>query len=231
MDKGCSNICFLLGDKLPTTYDVAIDLFSLCTKPGSEKMNKCIAIYANALIDQWTKAFGEGFTLAHSAVTKKISDIVLNYHNHVYIEQFKTESKKKGVPFIKKTLRQLNKDWKQSSMSVMKNRKKTVLSNNSLLDIGTNMDVLTGEELIFYTDQCTERVTRISVDVDLKYVEEKEIEYASGRSNKRKCGKAITVQKEVSESSTCSVNSEVVEDVPITKKSKLDDIQLKIEHW
>ncbi len=121
MNKNYSNICFMLGDKLPTTYDVAIDIFSISTKPGSEKMKKCITIYTKALIDQWTKAFGEGFTQARSIVNKKITDIVTNYYNCVYIKQFRTKSKKKGMPFIKKSLRQLNKEWKQSSMNVIKN--------------------------------------------------------------------------------------------------------------
>ena len=53
------------------------------------------------------------------------------------------------------------------------NGKKTALSNNSLFDIGNNMHVLTRDKLIFYKDQLSERVTRISVDVDLnKYVVE-----------------------------------------------------------
>jgi hypothetical protein len=67
-------------------------------------------------------------------------------------------------------------------MNMIKNRKKTVLSVNSLLDIGINMDALTGDELIFYTDQLSERVTRISVDVDLKYVAQREIEFACQQS-------------------------------------------------
>ena len=112
-------------------------------------MKKCIAIYTKALIDQWTKAFGEGFTQARSIVNKRITDLVTNYYNCVYVEQFRTKSKKKGVPFIKKSLRQLNKERKQSTMNVIKNRRKTVVSVNSLLAIGFNMDALTGDELIF----------------------------------------------------------------------------------
>ena len=95
MDKNYSSIYFMLGDKLPTVYDVAIDIFGLCSKPGSEKMKKCINIYTTALIDQWTKAFGEGFTLAPSNVNKKITDVAMNYYNSVYAEQFRIKSKKK----------------------------------------------------------------------------------------------------------------------------------------
>ena len=101
MDKNYSSIYFMLGDKLPTVYDVAIDIFGLCSKPGSEKMKKCINIYTTALIDQWTKAFGEGFTLAPSNVNKKITDVALNYYNRVYAEQFRTMSKKKECLSLK----------------------------------------------------------------------------------------------------------------------------------
>ena len=39
------------------------------------------------------------------------------------------------------------------------------------------MDTLAGEKLIFYKGQLSERVTTISVDVALKYVAEKELEF------------------------------------------------------
>ena len=50
-------------------------------------------------------------------------------------------------------------------MNVMKNCKKTVFFNNSLLDIESNMDALTRDKLIFYTNQCSERVTRIELKI------------------------------------------------------------------
>ena len=208
MNKNNNSICFMLGDKLPTVYDVAIDIFSLCSKPGSEKMKKCINIYATSLIDQWTKAFGEGFTLASSNVHKRITDIVLNYYSRVYTEQFRTKSKKKGVPFVKKSMRQLNKDWKQSSMTVTKHRIKTVIPNDSLLDIGVNMDTLTGDELIFYKDQLSERVTRISVDVDLKYVAEKELDFACQQATleREECERAYIMEIDEEQ---CSSQDEV----------------------
>ena len=32
----------ILGDRLPAIYDVAIDIFSICCKPGSKKMGDCV---------------------------------------------------------------------------------------------------------------------------------------------------------------------------------------------
>ena len=55
-------------------------------------------------------------------------------------------------------------------------RDKTVATNDSLLDIGKNMEALTGDEKLFYSDQRTERIGWISSDIDLKYeIEQEEI--------------------------------------------------------
>ena len=64
-------ILFLLGDQLPMNYDAAISIFSVCRTPESEKMKHCITSYVNALIDIWTKAFGEGHVKDRENITKK----------------------------------------------------------------------------------------------------------------------------------------------------------------
>ena len=61
-------------------------------------------------------------------------------------------------------------------MVVMKNRRKISTPIDSLLD--KDMDQLPGDEAAFYTDQKGPRIGRISEDVDLKYVKEKEDELA-----------------------------------------------------
>ena len=58
----CLNL--MLEDRLPTIYDVAIDNFSICCKPRSNKMADCVLAYSQALILHWTKAFGEGYIQA-----------------------------------------------------------------------------------------------------------------------------------------------------------------------
>ena len=50
---------FVLGDVLPTNYDAATALFSVCQMPESVKMKYCISSYASALRDTWIKAFCE----------------------------------------------------------------------------------------------------------------------------------------------------------------------------
>ena len=40
----------MLDDRLPTIYNVAIDIFSICCKPGSKNMADCILPYSQAII-------------------------------------------------------------------------------------------------------------------------------------------------------------------------------------
>ena len=101
--------------------------------------------------------------------------IVYDYNNKVYLEQNRTKSKKKSIPFVIKNLRQLNGEWRQSTIN--KGRHKTsILYTDRLFDIGKNMDSLAGDEACFYTDQLNSRRGRISEDVDLKYVAKKQTE-------------------------------------------------------
>ena len=47
---------------------------------------------------------------------------------------------------------------------------------DSLLDIGKNMEVLKGNEKLFYEDQKSERIGRLSSDTDFQYeIEQEEI--------------------------------------------------------
>ena len=167
------NVYFILGNKLPTVYDAAIDIFNICSKPKSEKIKSCIHVYALALMDQWVKAFGQGYIITRQAVEAKLAVIVSNYYNKVYTEQYRTKPKKPGSQFIKKNRRQLNKEWRLSNISYKKNRKSVLMPVDKLLDIGDNMHTLTGLEAAFYADQQGDRVGRISEDVDIKYVEER----------------------------------------------------------
>ena len=166
----------ILGDRLPTIYDVAIDIFSICCKPGSKKMGDCVQAYSEALVLQWTKAFGEGYVLTKTSVKKSLLKIVYDYYNRVYVEQFQTKSKSKSIPFVKKSLRQLNREWRQSTTNKGRHKKTSTVYIDKLFDIGKNMDSLTGDEACFYTDQLSTRRGRISEDIDLKYVAEKQTE-------------------------------------------------------
>ena len=53
---------------------------------------------------------------------------------------------------------------------------KLVFTNDSLLDIGKNMEMLKGNEKLFYEDQKSERIGRLSSDTDFQYeIEQEEI--------------------------------------------------------
>ena len=104
-----SNFSIILGDCLPTTYDVAINIFNICSTPKSQKMKNCVHAYATALILQWTKAFGEEYVLKIRQVKQKLLSEVNDYFSKVYKEQTRKKSKHEGV---KKSLRQLNKEWR-----------------------------------------------------------------------------------------------------------------------
>ncbi len=73
---GHQKTVFILGDTLPTNYDVAIAIFSICKTPESEKMKNCISSYVNGLINTWTKVFGD----AH------VKDRILITETHLFLK-------------------------------------------------------------------------------------------------------------------------------------------------
>lgn len=170
---------FVLGDTLPTNYDAAIALFSVCRTPESEKMKHCISSYVNALIDTWTKAFGEAHVTDRKNITEKVKRVIANYKTHVYNEKNWTKPKKKGTPFVKKSIRRLNQEWRQMSITVTKSRKPISIPINDLLNCGKNMDSLTGIEKDFYIDQTGPRVGRVSESIDVDYANEKQAELSA----------------------------------------------------
>ena len=164
-----------LGDRLPTTYDVAIHIFSICSSPGSKKMQGCIRAYSQALILKWTEAFGEEHVLSKKQVKLNLLAVVNNYHSKVYKEQTRRKSKNKDASFVKKSLSQLNKEWKQSTIKKGRHKTSTVYINK-LFDIGKNMDSLTGDKACFYTDQLSSHCGHINKDDNFKNAAEKQTE-------------------------------------------------------
>ena len=59
-DMGNKHLGFVLGDKLPTYYDVSIAIFSVSTQRKGQQMTKTIHSYYLALVDAWSKSFGNG---------------------------------------------------------------------------------------------------------------------------------------------------------------------------
>ena len=64
-----------------------------------------------------------------------------------------------------KSKRQLNRYEVMNKLGV---------TNDSLLDIGKNMEMLKGDEKLFYEDQKSERIERLSSDTDFQYETEQE---------------------------------------------------------
>ena len=120
---------FILGDRLPQYYDVAIAIFSVCHRYQCEKMQSCIRAYTDAVITVWQKAFGDNHTIARSSVLTKVRDVVKHYNTHVYIEHSRTKPKKPGIPMVKKGMRQLNREWRKKCLTVIVHKKKTTRSS------------------------------------------------------------------------------------------------------
>ena len=86
------------------------------------------------------------------------------------------KAKKERLPLCqKKTSRQLNNQWRKYTKHKGRHKTKLLYIDN-LFDVGINMDYLTGDGACFYTDQLCSRCGRISEDIDLKYVAEKQTE-------------------------------------------------------
>ena len=170
------NAVFILGDTLLTSYDVAIAIFRVRKTPESEKMKNCISSCVNALIDTWTKTFGDAHVKDRRTITDKVKQFINHYKTHVYNEKNGTKPKKKGTVFMKKSIRILNQEWRQMSMKVTKNRKPMSVPINDLLNCGKDMDSLTGIEKDFYIDQIGPQIGRISESIDVDYATEKAAE-------------------------------------------------------
>ena len=67
----------------------------------------------------------------------------------------------------------MNREWRQKTLHITN---KKVVSIDSLLDIGQEMDGLTGNEKSFYEDQKGVRIFRLSEEIDSEYVAEREQE-------------------------------------------------------
>ena len=179
---------FYLGDKLPTVYDAAITINSVCRKPNSDKMRDIISVYGKNLILLWTRSFGEKHVISRSSVIKKIETLVKSYYNLVYNKaaRFKAKHGSGTEGAQKQTMRALNRAWRQSNICIQGEGKrgrpgkdvKKALTNDYLLDIGKDMHDVTGREKTFYEDQKSARECRLSEKID----EEFEIEQAEERS-------------------------------------------------
>ena len=169
MAKESESYLFIIGDKLPTYYDVAISLFEVCTRREGEKARSTLISYYTALMNVWTKSFGEGHRLTRKSIMKKLEKVCDSYYNEVYTKCSRKTQKRPNQPIS--TIRQQNKVWRQKVIN------KDGDTNSSLFDIGVEMNSLTGEHQVFYQDQKSGRRFRISEEIDQEYVKQKENEW------------------------------------------------------
>ena len=113
----------------------------------------------------WVRSFEEEFVVSRLVVHRKLEQIMLDYDNQVR----RTTRSNRNV-----SLRVRNKMWMDMDVKQPKRgpRRKEA-KNSSLFDIGKNMDQLTGDEAIFYQDQCGARRYLLSQEVDEVREEEK----------------------------------------------------------
>ena len=98
-------IVFIMGDKIPSYYDVAISLFQVSTRRGDQG-KKAINSYYKSLVDCWTKAFGTAHVLSRQAVIKKLEKVRDSYNNEVYIKCHRKKPKtrmSKSQQFVHRT--------------------------------------------------------------------------------------------------------------------------------
>jgi hypothetical protein len=162
---------FVLGDKLPLIYDAAIAIHSVSKRKLARE--KAIHSYSTALRNMWIKSFELDHVISLRAVKTRITSIMNDYNTKCYKASYNRGKVSKAIP-----LRSLNKIWRQLPVPVKKNTPKekvNFLTNNDLLDIGKEMQQLTGNERAYYMDQCSRRIFRLSEEVDEEYEEERAI--------------------------------------------------------
>ena len=65
-----------IGNKLPTVYDVALNIHSYSTQPESKKMVEVMNMYDVALVNTWEKSFGSNHVISVAEVKGKQKKVV-----------------------------------------------------------------------------------------------------------------------------------------------------------
>ena len=169
---------FIMGDKLPTYYDVAITLFQVSTRRQGDQAQNALHAYQLALVDTWTKAFGTGHVMSRRGIINKLEKVCDRYYNEVYTKcnRKKPKHANESIPSI----RSQNRLWRSKIIN------NTGDTNASLFNIGVDMDKLEGAEKVFYEDQKGDRKFRISEEIDKEYVKQKEQEWLQEKMEKER---------------------------------------------
>ena len=171
MMEDSREVVFILGDKLPTYYDAAVAIFSVVTKPKSIRRNEQIHAYYLVNASVWIKAFGKQHVMTRKSITNKLVKLIENSSTLVYKKSRHTDQSHSST----QSPRKLNKTWRSSFVN-----EKLGIRYSSLLDIGRDMQALTGDDKIFYDDQKSDRLRCISSGIDVEY----EVEQGETRGGK-----------------------------------------------
>ena len=160
-----------LGDKLPTIYEVVMQIYDGRRSLNIDQNKDLIRRYAAALQIIWTKSFGENHTITMRGIILYIEEILRAYQNKI-LSHYK---KNKGSMVL---MRRINKEWRREHFhSKNKRGRKSALDglcHNDLFDIGKDMDDFKkdSDEAKFYKDQQTTRDGRLSEHIDIEYESE-----------------------------------------------------------
>ena len=184
-----TEVKFVLGDVLPTYYEVAISIFSAASKPDSAKMKKMINAYAMSLLDMWERSFTAKHVLRRQAVVERIQKLVSLYYTKVYNVANRSSKKFVGEDSTStRSIRSLNNEWKKTDIQFTVNRRKISFPINSLFDIIKDKELLTGREKCFYFDQKNERKWGLSEEIDEEWVDEQLILQAEAENEHLEIG-------------------------------------------
>ena len=160
-----------LGDKLPTIYEVVMQIYDGRRSLNIDQNKDLIRGYAVALQIIWTKSFGENHTICLKVIIRYIEEILRAYQTKI-LSHYR---KNKGSMVL---MRKINKEWRREHFqSKNKRGPKSALDglcHNDLFDIGKDMDDFKkdSDEAIFYKDQQTARDGRLSEQIDIEYESE-----------------------------------------------------------
>ncbi|CAL4059740.1 unnamed protein product, partial [Meganyctiphanes norvegica] len=161
---------FVLGDKLPTFYDAAMQICGVSPTPGSKKRSSAVYAYALALQNMWISCFGEAYVVSRNTIISRLTTVLQSYNKKIRGTKRYGDKRMTSIGQTK-SIRNLNREWRFELLMASAKKKRGKKSDfdgkigNDLFDIGRDMHLLTGLEKIFYEDQCTLRERRISEEI------------------------------------------------------------------
>ena len=159
-----------IGDNLTTIYEVALTIFHYSKKITSVKRKSVINKYADAVRNMWIRCFDDDHVISLSSVRRESENIMHDYESRVRCSHNMSSWRHRNRVCMSMYVPQPK--WGHRNNS----------KNSSLFDIGRNMcdltsdlmSDLTGDEKVFYEDQCGSRNHLLSQEIDWAHEEEQQ---------------------------------------------------------